>query len=67
MKERWIQNAITRPGRLRAYVRRAYGEEGFTKRGTIRVEVLRELAKRKDGIGHAARLALRLREFRKEE
>ncbi|WP_156423376.1 hypothetical protein [Thermus parvatiensis] len=45
VKERWIQNAITRPGRLRAYVRRVYGEEGFTKRGTIRVEVLREFRK----------------------
>ncbi|MFM9420991.1 hypothetical protein ACKLNZ_09965 [Thermus scotoductus] len=67
MREAWIRDAVKRPGRLRAYVRRVYGEEGFTKRGTIRVEVLRELAKRRDGIGRAARLALRLREFRKEE
>ncbi len=67
MKERWIQDVIKRPGRLRAYVRRVYGKEGFTQRGTIPVEVLRELAKRKDSIGQAARLALRLREFRKEE
>ena len=67
MKRKWIQDAITRPGRLRAYVRRMYGQAGFTQRGTIRVEVLRELARRKDGIGKAARLALRLREFRKEE
>lgn len=30
------------------------GEEGFTERGTIRVEVLREIAKRKDSLGGPA-------------
>lgn len=64
MKERWIQDVIKRPGRLRAYVRRVYGEDGFTQRGTIRVEVLRELAKRKDGIGRAARLAITLKRLK---
>ncbi|MGM8837405.1 MULTISPECIES: hypothetical protein [Thermus] len=64
MKERWIQNAITRPGRLRAYVRRVYGQAGFTQRGTIRMEILRELARRKDGIGRAARLAITLRRLK---
>lgn len=65
-KERWIQAAIRHPGRLRAYVQRVYGEDGFTQSGTIRVEVLRELARRKDGIGRAARLALRLRKMKEE-
>jgi len=64
VKERWIQNAITRPGRLRAYVRRVYGQAGFTQRGTIRMEILRELARRKDGIGRAARLAITLRRLK---
>jgi hypothetical protein len=65
-KGRWIQDAIRHPGRLRAYVQRVYGQEGFTQRGTIRVEVLREIAKRKDGLGRAARLALTLRRLRGE-
>lgn len=63
---RWIQEAVKRPGRLRRYVARVYGREGFTQRGTIRVEVLREIAKRKDGLGRAARLALTLRRLRGE-
>jgi hypothetical protein len=63
-KGEWIQDAIRHPGRLRAYVQRVYGEEGFTQKGTIRVEVLRELARRKDGIGRAAKLALRLKKIR---
>jgi len=60
----WIQQAVKRPGRLRAYVRRVYGQAVFTEEGTIRLEVLRDLAKRKDEIGRAARLALTLRRFR---
>lgn len=64
MKGKWIQDAITRPGRLRAYVRRVYGQAGFTQRGTIRMEILRELARRKDGIGRAARLAITLRRLK---
>lgn len=64
--KRWIQDAIKRPGHLRRYVAREYGEEGFTERGTIRVEVLREIAKRKDGLGRAARLALTMRKLRRK-
>ena len=63
---RWIHGAIKRPGRLRRYVARVYGDKGFTQKGTIRVEVLREIAKRKDGLGRAARLALTLRRFRED-
>ncbi len=66
-KRRWIQEAIKRPGRLRAYVRRRYGKEGFTQRGTIRVEVLREIAQGADrSLAAAARLALRLRGMGRE-
>ena len=61
----WIQRAIKRPGALRAYVKKYYGKRGFTKKGTIKVEVLMELAKRPDKIGQRARLALTLRRFRK--
>lgn len=64
MREAWIQDAVKRPGRLRAYVRRVYGQAGFTQRGTIRMEILRELARRKDGIGRAARLAITLRRLK---
>lgn len=63
---RWIQEAVKRPDRLRRYVAWVYGQEGFTQRGTIRVEVLREIAKRKDGLGRAARLALTLLRLRGE-
>ena len=61
----WIQHAVKRPGALRAYVKKYYGKRGFTKKGTIRVEVLLELAKRPDKIGQRARLALTLRRLRK--
>jgi hypothetical protein len=60
----WIQKAIKRPGRLRAYVKRVYGKAGFTEKGTIRTDVLREIAQHENrSLASAARLALRLREF----
>ena len=65
MRKKWIQHAVKRKNALREYVKRKYGEKGFTERGTIKVEVLRELAKRKGKIGQRARLALTLRKLRK--
>jgi hypothetical protein len=62
--KKWIQKAIKKPGALRAYVKRRFGEEGFTKGGTIKMSVLRELAKRNDTIGRRARLAMTLRGMR---
>jgi len=62
----WIQRAIERPGALTRTVKRKYGKRGFTRRGTIKVEVLRELAKRKGVTGRRARLALTLRKLRKK-
>lgn len=62
----WIQHAIKRPGRLRAYVKRTYGNAGFTREGTIKVEVLRKIAEHPNqSLARAARLALKLREFRR--
>jgi len=68
--EYWIQEAIERPGSLRAYVKRKYGERGFTKspktgKKVIRKEVLQKLAKKKGSIGRKARLALTLRKLRR--
>jgi len=63
--KKWIQHAIKKKDALREYVRRHYGKAGFTERGTIKVEVLRELAERKGKIGQRARLALTLRKLRK--
>lgn len=64
--EYWIQEAIKRPGALRAYVKRRYGKKGFTERGTIKVSVLRDLANEPGTIGRRARLALTLRKLRKK-
>ncbi|MCS7102296.1 MAG: hypothetical protein NZ992_00245 [Candidatus Korarchaeum sp.] len=65
VKERWIQNAVKKPGALRSYVRRKYGAKGFDSRGNIRASVLRELSKRNDTVGKRARLALTLRRMRR--
>jgi len=62
----WIQRAIEKPGALTRTVKRKYGKKGFTRRGTIKVEVLRKLAKRKGVTGRRARLALTLRKLRKK-
>ena len=65
MTKKWIQHAIKRKDALREYVRRKYGEKGFTERGTIKIEVLRELSKKKGKVGQRARLALTLRKLRR--
>ena len=62
---RWIQHAVKKKDALREYVRKHYGKAGFTERGTIKVEVLRELAERKGKVGQRARLALTLRKLRR--
>ena len=64
--KKWIQRAIKKPGALRVYVKRVYGERGFTKDGNIRVDILKDLAKRRDTIGRRARLALTLRKLGKK-
>jgi len=62
--EYWIQDAIKRPGALRAYVKRVYGEKGFTSRGTIKRDVLLELKRHPNPtIRRRATLALTLRKL----
>jgi hypothetical protein len=64
--EYWIQEAIKNPGALKRYVKRVFGEEGFTRRGTIKTEVLRELLRHpNETIRRRAQLALTLRRLRK--
>jgi len=65
--KRWIQKAIKKPGALRNYVKRKYGKKGFDRKGRIKVEILRKLAKRNDVIGRRARLALTLRKLSKRK
>lgn len=36
MAKKWIQKAIKRPGRVRRYLRRKYGNKAFTKSGEIK-------------------------------
>jgi len=62
----WIQEAIRKPGALRAYVKRKYGKKGFTSKGTIKVSILRDLANEPGKIGRRARLALTLRRLRRK-
>jgi len=62
---KWIQHAVKKKDALREYVRKHYGEKGFTEHGTIKVEVLRELSRKKGKIGQRARLALTLRKLRR--
>jgi len=38
--KRWIQKAIKRPGRTKAYLRRLYGAKAFTKNGEIKQSYL---------------------------
>jgi hypothetical protein len=74
-KEYWVKRAFAgRKGALRRHVRQKYGSEGFrvsstTGKEIIKSEVLRSLAKQKNGIktriGRQARLALRARKFKK--
>lgn len=61
--EKWIQGAVTKPGALREYVQREYGEQGFDQHGRIKVSVLRELAEHgpTERTRRRARLALTLR------
>jgi len=65
--DRWIQGAISHPGRVREYVLREIGPGGFTERGTIKTSALeqaRRLAEEhhNSGLVRAIDLAMRLRE-----
>ncbi len=66
-KTGWIQRAIKHPGALRRYVKRKYGDKAFTRRGTIKREILLKLAKnaKNKTIRRRAQLALTLRRLAK--
>jgi hypothetical protein len=64
-KAYWIQEAIENPGSYRASVYRRYGNAGFTRRGTIKREIIERDAKKSGRIGKQARLAKTLRRLRR--
>lgn len=39
-KEKWVQEAIKRPGRVREYLKRTFGSAAFTKEGNIKTEYI---------------------------
>lgn len=57
----WIREAIKEPGSLKAYVHWKFGEEGFTKRHTIKIDILQNLSNMPGITGQRARLALNVR------
>lgn len=66
MTKKWIKEAIKKPGALRATVQRRYGKRGFTKKGTIKPEIKRKLAKEPGVTGKRARLSLTLQRLRRQ-
>jgi len=72
--KKWIQKAIKRPGRVKAYLKRKYGKKAFTKDGEIKQQyvnrAIRELksrppSERPKGLLQALQLAKRLELMRK--
>ncbi len=66
----WIQKSITRKGRVKNYVLKKIGPEGFTAKGTIKNSALEEakkIAKKHHDVGmeDAITLAQRLRKYSK--
>lgn len=69
-KKKWIQKAIKRPGRVKRYLKRKYGNKAFTKSGKIKQSYLlkaiaelkrRPPSKRPSGLLQALTLAKRLK------
>lgn len=74
-KKKWIQKAIKRPGRVKRYLKRKYGDKAFTKDGEIKqqyvLKAIKELkarpkSKRPKGLLQALYLASRLEKMRKD-
>lgn len=66
---RWIQRSIKRKGRVRNYVMKKIGPQGFTERGTIKASALKNakrIARKHHDVGmeDAITLAQRLRKLR---
>jgi hypothetical protein len=72
-EEKWIQSAVKKKGALRSDVRDRYGKKGFTQRGTIKQDKLKQMSREKTKHGHPtkasrrARLALTLGKLRKKK
>jgi len=66
--EYWIQEAIQRPGRVREYMKRKYGDEAFNKDGTLKISYLKKAKKEvKDpSLKQAINLAIRLKRMNKK-
>ena len=68
----FIQKSVKHPGRVREYIDRTYGKEGFTEKGTIKMEYLLK-AKQKAEENHnrslvdAIDLAIRLKTMNKDD
>ena len=68
----FIQKSVKHPGRVREYIERTYGKEGFTEKGTIKMEYLLK-AKQKAEENHnrslvdAIDLAIRLKTMNKDD
>ncbi len=75
--DRWIQQAIKRPGRVRRYLRRLYGDKAFTKTGEIKQQYLYKAKRhvqqsnmpkdRKRSLISAINLAIRLEKMRRDK
>ena len=74
--KRWIQKAVKRPGRVKKYLRRQYGDKAFTKDGEVKQQyvhkAIRELkerppSKRPPGMLQALHLAKRFELMRKDK
>lgn len=64
-KKQFIQGAIKHPGALRETVSRDFGKSGFIQGGTIKSDILSELAGRPGVTGERARFAETLRGLRR--
>lgn len=68
--EKWIQEAIERPNRVRTYLKRTYGDVAFNKDGTIKIEYLNKAIERAKENGNtslvkALQLAKTLKKIKK--
>ena len=68
MKDKyWIQNAVEHTGRVRAYLKRMYGNKAFFNKGTLKMTYLYDAYKKaKDpNLKKAILLAIRLKTMRR--
>lgn len=61
--EKWIQEAIKRPGRVRSYLKRKYGDKAFTKDGKIKLSYIKRAIKetKDQSLKKALLLAIKLK------